>query len=95
MAAVTICSDLGAPNIQSLTVSIVSLSICHEVMGPDAIILVSQHSYNYQNIVLDLIIPIYGGSDCKGSACNAEYLGSILGLGRFPGEGNATQYEAS
>ena len=32
MAAVTICSDFGAPKIQSL---IVSPSICHEVRGPD------------------------------------------------------------
>ena len=41
MAAVIICSDFGAPKIKSLTVSIVSPSICHEVMGPDARILVS------------------------------------------------------
>ena len=40
MAAVTICSDLGASQIKSLTVSIVSPSICHEVMGPEAMILV-------------------------------------------------------
>ena len=40
MAAVTVC-DFGAPpKIKSVTVSIVSLSICHEVMGPDAMILV-------------------------------------------------------
>ena len=31
---------LEPPKIKSLTVSIVSLSICHEMMGPDAIILV-------------------------------------------------------
>ena len=31
MAAVTICSDFGAPT-KSVTVSIVSPSICHEVM---------------------------------------------------------------
>ena len=31
---------LEPPNIKSLTVSIVSPSICHEVMGPDALILV-------------------------------------------------------
>ena len=37
MAAVTINSDFGA---QSATVSIFSPSICHEVMGPDAMILV-------------------------------------------------------
>ena len=31
---------LEAPKIKSVTVSIVSPSICHEVMGPDTIILV-------------------------------------------------------
>jgi len=36
MAAVTICSDFGA---QSFCVSIVSPSICYEVMGLDAMIL--------------------------------------------------------
>ena len=40
MAAVTICSDFGAPKVKSVTVSIVSPSICHEMMGPDAMILV-------------------------------------------------------
>ena len=30
-----------------------------------------------------------GGSDSKESACNAEDLGSIPGLGRSPGEGMA------
>ena len=40
MAAVTICSDLESPKIKSLTVSIVSPSICHEVMGLDAMILI-------------------------------------------------------
>ena len=40
MAAVMICSDFGAPEIKSLTGSIVSPSICHEVMGLDALILV-------------------------------------------------------
>ena len=33
-----------------------------------------------------------GGSDSKESACNAEDLGSIPGLGRSPGEGNPLQY---
>ena len=36
----TICSDFGAQNIKSDTVSTVSLSISHEVMGPDAMIFV-------------------------------------------------------
>ena len=39
MAAVTICSDFGAPKVK-VTVSAVPPSICHEVMGLDAIILV-------------------------------------------------------
>ena len=40
MAAVTICSDFGAQKIKSDTVSSVSPSISHEVMGPDAMIFV-------------------------------------------------------
>ena len=36
MAAVTIYSDFGVQKIKSVTVSTVSPSICHEVMGPDA-----------------------------------------------------------
>ena len=40
MDAVTICSDFRAPQKQLVTVSILSLSICHEVMGLDAMILV-------------------------------------------------------
>ena len=39
MAVVTICSDFGAPK-NKVSVSIVSPCICHEVMGPDAMILV-------------------------------------------------------
>ena len=40
MATVTICSDFGAQRIKCATVPIFSPSICHEVMGPDAMILV-------------------------------------------------------
>ena len=40
MAAVTIWSDFGAPKIKSDTVSTVSSSISHEVMGPDAMIFI-------------------------------------------------------
>ena len=39
MAAI-ICSDFGAPKIKSVTVCLFPPSICHEVMGPDAMILV-------------------------------------------------------
>ena len=40
MATITIWSGFGAPKINSATVSTVSPSISHEVMGPDAIIFV-------------------------------------------------------
>ena len=40
MAAVTICSDFGAQKIKSATLSTVYPSISHEVIGPDAMILV-------------------------------------------------------
>ena len=40
MAAVPVHSDFGAPQIKSLTVSIISPFIHHEVMAPDAMILV-------------------------------------------------------
>ena len=39
MAVVTICSDFGAKKVKSVTVSIISPSICQEVMGLDAMIL--------------------------------------------------------
>ena len=35
MTEVTICSDFGAQEIKSVSVSTVSPSICHEVMGLD------------------------------------------------------------
>ena len=38
MAAGTICSDFGDQKMTSVTVSIVSASIYHEVTGPDAMI---------------------------------------------------------
>ena len=41
MAVVTICSDFGTQeNKKSVTVSIVSPSICYEVMGLDAMIFI-------------------------------------------------------
>ena len=40
MAAATICSDFGAPKNKVCHVFIVSSSIGHEVMGPDAMIFV-------------------------------------------------------
>ena len=40
MVAVTIYSDFGAQKIRFLTIPIVSPSVCQEVMGPDAMILI-------------------------------------------------------
>ena len=36
-----------------------------------------------------------GGSEVKASAWNAEDLGSIPGLGSFPGEGNSNSLQCS
>ena len=46
MAAVTICSDFGAQKIKSDTVSTVPSFISHEVMGPDAMILILYKTLN-------------------------------------------------
>ena len=43
MAAVTICSDFGAQENKTFTVSIVSPSICHEVIELDGMTLVFEH----------------------------------------------------
>ena len=45
----------------------------------------------FGEVTLYIYICIYvfpGGSDGKESSCNAGNLGSIPGLGRYPGEGN-------
>ena len=36
-----------------------------------------------------------GGSDVKEPACNVKDLGSVPGLGRFPGEGNGNPLQYS
>ena len=40
MAAVTIWTDFGPEKVKSVSISTVSPSVCHEVMGPGAMILV-------------------------------------------------------
>ena len=40
MTAVTICSDFGVQEKKVCPISIISPSICHEVMGPDAMIFI-------------------------------------------------------
>ena len=62
MAAVTICSDFGVQKIKSDTVSTVSPSICHDVMGPGSIfiftiliLLIHEHGIFLHLLVSSLI----------------------------------------
>ena len=63
--------------------------------------LVPQHIFNYllsyMNKYVNVGVGFPGGSNGKESACNVGDLGSILGLGSSPGEGNICllQYRAS
>ena len=45
--------------------------------------------------LLGVALDFPGGSDGKESACNAEDLGLIPGLGRSPGEGNGYSLQYS
>ena len=61
LAAVTICSDFGAPRPPRPTTKIKSLtfpSICHEVMGPDAMILVFW-MLSFKPIFFTLLLPFH------------------------------------
>ena len=82
MAAVSICSHFGAPKMKSDTVSTLSPSTCHEVMGLDAMVFV-------------FLWGLPGGSNGKASACSVGDLGLIPGLGRSPGEGNGNPLQYS
>ena len=46
-------------------------------------------------VYFTLAMTFPGGSDCKESTCNAEEVGSISGLGRFPEEGNGNTTHSS
>ena len=50
---------------------------------------------NVQSLVESSLTVISGGSKVKVSACNAGDLGSIPGLGRYPGEGNGNPLQYS
>ena len=54
MAVATICSHFGAPKLKSLTVSIVSPSIFHKVMEPDAMTLKISIQINLTEIELHM-----------------------------------------
>ena len=47
-------------------------------------------SIHFEFMVLSLCISFLGSSDGKVSACNVGDPGSILGVGRSPGEGNGS-----
>ena len=82
----------------SLTVSIVSPSICHEVMGPDAMILLFgmlSFKPDFFTLLFHLHQGFPGGSDGEASVYNAGDLGLIPGLGRSPGEGNGNPLQYS
>ena len=46
-------------------------------------------------MAIEKIVGFPGGSEVKVSACSAGDLGSIPGLGRFPGEGNGNPLQYS
>ena len=46
-------------------------------------------------MAIEQIVGFPGGSEVKVSACSAGDLGSIPGLGRFPGEGNGNPLQYS
>ena len=59
MAAVTVCSDFEAKKRKSVTTSTFSPSVCHEVMGPDAMILRRKVIINLDSILKsrDITLP--------------------------------------
>ena len=75
---------LEPKKIKSVTVFIVSPSICHEVMGPDAMIfLFGILSFKPAFSLSSFTFDFPGGSDSKASVYNVGDLGSIPGSGRF------------
>ena len=92
---------LDPKKMKSVTASIVSPSICYEVMGPDAMIFVfwmlcfkpafslSSFTFIKRLFSSSSLTDFPGGSDGKVSSYNEGDLGSIPGSGRSSGEGMA------
>ena len=59
MAAVTICSDFGAQEKKSVSVSIVSPSICHEMMEPDAKNVLSFWTLGFKSAFFTLLFHLH------------------------------------
>ena len=99
MAAVTIWCHFGAQENQVCHCFHFPPSICHEVMGPDAMILVFwmvsfKPSFSHSPFIFikrffnsSLLSPIKMVKDLPAMQVD---LGLILGLGRSPGEGNSS-----
>ena len=85
---------LEPPKIKSATVSTVSPSVCHEVVGLDATVLVFWIYYTIIYYLVVINMGFSGGSDGKESTCSVGDLSSTPGLGRSPGggQGNPLQY---
>ena len=84
--------------IKSVIISTFSPSICHEVMEPDAMIIVFWMMSFMAAVSLysfTLIKETPGSSTGKESTCNAGDPGSIPGLGRCTGEGNGYPFQSS
>ena len=84
--------------IKSVIISTFSPSICHEVMEPDAMIIVFWMVSFRAAVSLcsfTLIKETPGRSTGKESTCNAGDPGSIPGLGRSTGEGNGYPFQSS
>ena len=82
MAAVTIYSDFGAQKLKSVTVSIASPSICHEVMGPDTMILVFWMLSFKHRIFLEFFLFLTINIKKILSTQSFQYL--LLSLSSFP-----------
>ena len=79
---------LEPKKIKSVTISIVSPSICYEMMGPDTMILVFWVlSFKPAFSLSSFTFGFRGSSAGKESSCKVGDLGSIPGLGKSPGEG--------
>ena len=55
----------------------------------------SEHLWRVWGLILNMILPLPGGSEVKASAYNVGDPGSIPGLGRSLGEGNGNPLQYS
>ena len=91
MAAVTICSDFGAPKIKSFTVSTVSPCICHEVMGKWSHSVMSNSLWPHGLQPTRLFCPWDFPGRNTGVGCHFLLQGIFLTQGLNPGLLHCTQ----